>query len=314
MSRFAPCVLAALRCGVVLGAIVALSSHPPAVRCAFASESDEHAEGGPRTFAVEELESFGVRVATAGPGEVDVGIELPGEVRADAERIAHVAPRFPGIAREVRKRVGDRVEAGEVLAVIESDSLASYEVKAAFDAAVIDRHVAPGEAVSPERPIFVVADLSTVWVDIDVHQKALSRLRLGQPVRIAATQGSVETLGKVSYVAPVVDQATRTATARVVLPNPDGLWRPGLFVTATVLDPVAAPVVVQRRALQRLGGRTVVFAVEGDRFAVRPVTVGEVGRTLAEITAGLSAGERYADERAFLVKAELAKGEAGHED
>ena len=98
-----------------------------------------------------------------------------------------------------------------------------------------------------------------------------------------------------------------------VLPNPDGVWRPGLFVTAHVFEPVAAAVVVPRRALQTFEGATVVFVVEGDHFAPRPVTVGVVGRTRAEVTDGLAAGDRYADESAFLVKAELAKGEGGHQ-
>jgi cobalt-zinc-cadmium efflux system membrane fusion protein len=103
------------------------------------------------------------------------------------------------------------------------------------------------------------------------------------------------------------------ASARVVLPNPDGVWRPGLFVTATVFNPVAADVVIPRRALQTLDGKTVVFVVADDHFVARPVTVGRVGRSRAEITAGLARGERFADERSFLVKAELAKGEAAHD-
>jgi cobalt-zinc-cadmium efflux system membrane fusion protein len=110
----------------------------------------------------------------------------------------------------------------------------------------------------------------------------------------------------------VVDQTTRTATARVVLPNPNGVWRPGLFVTATILEPVDAAVVVPRRALHRLDGDTVVFAVEDERFVPRRVTVGATGRALVAIVDGLEAGERFADEGSFLVKADLAKSAAGH--
>src|SRR5262249_5078343 len=156
--------------------------------------------------------------------------------------------------------------------------------------------------------------LSTVWVDVSIYQKALPQVRLGHAVVLESSDGSAEAQGTVSYVTPVVDQATRTATARVVLPNPDGAWRPGVFVTATVYDPVAAAVVVPRRALQQLDGEAVVFVVDGDHFVPRRVTVGRVGRSRAEIVAGLSPGDRFADEQSFLVKAELAKGEAaGHE-
>ena len=128
---------------------------------------------------------------------------------------------------------------------------------------------------------------------------------------LSAGHGALEATGTVSYITPVVDQATRTAGARVVLPNPDGAWRPGLFVTATVYSPRPAPVVIPRRALQTLQQRPVVFVVEGDRFEARPVTLGAAGRTRVEVVDGLAPGERFAEERSFLVKAELAKGEGG---
>lgn len=274
-------------------------------------DHEGHDEATP--FTVGDFERRGVRMATAGAGTVDIGVDLPGEVEANGDRLAHLAPRFAGLVREVRKRVGDSVRAGEVLAVIESETLASFELKAAFDGVVIDRHVVPGEAVSRDTPAFIVADLSTVWIDVHVYQSALNDLRPGQPVRIVGPGGAPSAEGQVSYVAPVVEQATRTASARVVLPNPDGAWRPGLFVNVTVFTPVDAPVVVASEAVHRLEDRTVVFVVEGERLEPRPVTIGRSGRTTVAITAGVAAGDRYAEAGSFLVKAELAKGEAGHD-
>lgn len=277
-------------------------------------DQDVHEHGAQEpAFRVSEFERRGVVVSTAAAGTVDVGVDLPGEVRPNGDRLAHLAPRFAGVVREVRKRVGDPVRTGDVLAVIESEQLSTFELRAAFDGVVIDRHVVPGEAVSREEPAFIVADLSTVWIDVHVYQSALAELHLDQPVRIAGPGAGLEAEGRVAYIAPVVDQATRTATARVVLPNPEGAWRPGLFVTVTVLNPVEAPVVVATQALHRLENATVVFVVEGDGFAARPVTVGRSGRTRVAIVDGLAPGERYAEAGSFLVKAELAKGEAGHE-
>jgi len=140
----------------------------------------------------------------------------------------------------------------------------------------------------------------------------LPQIAVGRPVVLSAGHGALEAKGNIAYITPVVDQATRTASARVVLPNPDGAWRPGLFVTATVYDPRPAPVVIPRRAIQTLERRPIVFVVEGDRFTPRPVTVGQTGRSRVAIVAGLAPGERFADERSFLVKAELAKGGVGH--
>jgi cobalt-zinc-cadmium efflux system membrane fusion protein len=276
---------------------------------------EEHGEQpAAHAFSVADFERAGVRLATAGPGDVDVGVELPGEVRPNADRISHIAPRFPGLVREVRKYVGDHVRAGDVLAIIESENLSTFELKAAFEGTIIDKHIAPGEAVSREQPAFIVADLSTVWVTVALYQAALPQVHVGQPVVITASHGGLETTGTVAYITPVVDQATRTANARVVIPNDDGIWRPGLFVTVTILNPVPAPIVIPRRAIQIFEGKTVTFVAAGDHFEVRPVTLGRTGKTKAAIAAGVTAGERFADERSFLVKAELGKGAAGHED
>jgi cobalt-zinc-cadmium efflux system membrane fusion protein len=301
-----------------LNAVLALTAALSGALVSADEEHDGHQHQEPqsegRSFSVEDFERAGVRLTTAGPGEVDLGIELPGEVRPNADRIAHIAPRFAGLVREVRKRIGDTVKAGDVLAIIESENLSPFELRAAFDGTVIDKHIAPGEAVRREEAAFIVADLTSVWVMVSVYQNALAQVQTGQPVRVVASQGGIEAEGRVSYVSPVVDQATRTATARVVLPNPDGAWRPGLFVTAIVLNPVAALIVIPRRAVQTYEARPTVFVADQDHFAPRVVELGRVGRTRVEVTAGLASGERVADERSFLVKADLAKGEAAHED
>ncbi|MGE3496395.1 MAG: efflux RND transporter periplasmic adaptor subunit [Candidatus Binatia bacterium] len=276
---------------------------------AAAGEVDAH----PSRFTVTDFEGFGVRVATAGPGVVDRGVELPGEVRPNAERTAHIAAQFPGRVREVRKSIGDTVRAGDVLAIVESDALAHFPLTTAISGSVIDRHVVAGEVVDRDSVAFVIADLSTVWVEIGVYQKDLPAVQPGARVHIAGGYGIADAEGVISYVSPVVEQATRTASARVELSNANGTWRPGMFVTARVLDPVPAAIVVNRAAVQRHDGQSVVFAVEGERFVARTVQLGRQGRTAVEILGGLASGERYASDGAFLVKAELTAGGDAHE-
>jgi len=291
----------------VLAAVLCL-----ALSCATrADETEEHdAHAG---FTIAEFESFGVCLATAGAGTVDLALELPGEVRPDGDRLAHLAPRFTGVVREVYKRAGDEVRAGQVLAVVESDNLSRFELKSSLDGIVVDRHVTTGEIAGPDRPAFIVADLSTVWIEVSVYQSALSRVVVGRPVHITSGRDGAGANGTISFLSPVVNQDTRTAMARVVMPNPDGAWRPGVFVSVAVDDAVEAAVVVPRRAVHRLNGGTVVFVVAGDHFETRPVRLGRVGATSAEVTVGLAPGERFADEGSFVVKAELGKS-AEHED
>jgi len=281
---------------------------------ASSSLADEEGEEQGRVFSVEDFEKAGVGLSVAGPGEVDLVMVLPGEVRPNQDRVAHIAARFPGVVRTVKKNLGDSVRAGEVLATIESEQLATYELRAAFDGTIIEKDVAPGEVITQDRAAFVLADLSTVWVTIRVFQEALPFARVGQPVLLTTGEGGPEGEAKVSYLSPVVDGVARTATARVVLPNPDGAWRPGLFVSANLLNPSPAPVVLERNAIQTFEGKPTVFVAEGERFEPREVSLGRTGRTRVEVLSGLSPGERYAGTRSFLVKAELGKGAAGDED
>jgi cobalt-zinc-cadmium efflux system membrane fusion protein len=273
-------------------------------------EPDEHRG---EVFSVSDFAKLGVTTATAGPGAIDVALELPGEIRPNGDHIAHIAARFPGVVRDVRAGIGDRVSGGDPLATIESENLSAYTIRAPFDGTVIDRHLAVGEIVDQASAIFILADLSTVWLDVNVHQHGLAHVAPGRTVTLREVAGDRSAQAEISYVSPIIDQETRTATARAVVANADGGWRPGTFVVATIEEPVAAPIVIPRHALQTFEGETTVFVVEGEQFAPRRVTVGAQGRSTIAITAGLAAGDRVADEGSFLVNAELAKGEAGHD-
>ena len=100
--------------------------------------------------------------------------------------------------------------------------LTHYAIRAPFDGVVIRKHMSLGEWVKEDQEIYLVADLSTVWVDIIVYAKDLSSLAIGQEATVRIDSNGVEGVGKLSYVGPLVGEDTRTAKARVVLPNPDG--------------------------------------------------------------------------------------------
>ncbi len=293
-------------------ALLAFTAAQPTPSVA-AEDKSRHEDHAAASFSVADFEHAGVVLSTTGPGEVDLAFDLPGEVRPNPERISHIAPRYPGLVGEVRKSVGDTVKAGDVLAIIESSNLSTFELRAGIDGTVLDSHIVPGETVTPDTAAFIVADLSTVWVVVSVYQNVLSQVRVGQTVKVVASGSEAQAEGQISYLSPLLDQATRTANARVVLPNPDGAWRPGLFVSASVIDPVTVAIVIPRRAVQTLEQHPVVFVAEAGQFSPRAITLGRVGRTRVEVIDGLTAGERIADQRSFLVKAELSKADAPDE-
>jgi len=267
-------------------------------------------------LTASEMAEFNVEVATAGAGRIATYVVLPGEVVPNADRVAHIVPRYAGIVQEVRRRVGDEVSEGEVLAVIESSaSLTAYELTTLLGGTVIAKHITPGEAVTRESEAFVIADLADVWIELSIYQRDLDSVAVGQPVLISPGHHLPDFPATVSYVSPVVDEHTRTARARVVMPNDDGRWRPGMFVTARVaVESVVVPVAVPRTALQTVDGTTVVFVAHDDEFEPRPVEIGRTSETHVDLVAGLAAGERYVASGGFVLKAELGRGElsGGH--
>jgi len=260
------------------------------------------------------LAEFGVTVAEAGPGAIVRTVSLPAEVRPDEDRLVHLVPRFAGVAIEVRASVGDRVRAGRVLAVLESDlSLSPYRLTTAQGGTVIQRHLSVGEHVDRDRTVFVVADLDTVWVDLTVFQRHLDDVAVGRRVIVHSERRGATAEGRIVFVSPVLDERTRTGTARVVLDNRDRRWFPGMFVTAdVVVDTLHAPVAVPRSAVQYLEEEPVVFVRDDDGdFAPRAVVLGESDHRLLAVTAGLAPGERYAATGGFVLKSELAKAAFG---
>ncbi len=267
------------------------------------------------TLAPDQLDAAGIAIATAGPETIRERVVLNGRISANEDALAHVMPRFPGVVGSVHKRLGDPVARGDLLATIESnESLQSFELRAQLAGTVVAKDVSPGEFVSNDRELFQIADLSSVWVDLDVYRRDFGRLRVGQPVRIDAGDGSPPVESTLAYLSPIGSANTQTLLARAVLPNPDRSWRPGLFVTAEVeVGASPVPVAVAVDALQRLRDWDVVFLTAGDVFEAQPVELGRRDTAHVEIVSGLAAGQRYVAAGSFILKADVGKSGASHD-
>jgi len=152
-------------------------------------EADEHAAEQPEKKRIEVTEEArkksGIAIEVAGPAVLKKTLKLNGKIGPNEERMVHVSPRFPGIVKSIAKRLGDVVKTGEALAVIESnESLQPYEVKSEIDGTIIKRDIALGEFVDTSKTIFIVADLSNVWVDFSVYRHESESLGVGQKVLI----------------------------------------------------------------------------------------------------------------------------------
>jgi len=194
-----------------------------------------------------------------------------------------------------------------------SSSLGRLELRAPFDGIVIEKHIALGEAVREDTTVFTISDLSNVWAELNVPARDLSQVRVGERVVVRAGASDATADGRVSYVGSLLGEQTRTARARVVLPNPQDAWRPGLFVTVEVVaNEVNAPVTVAASAIQTLAEKPVVFLKVEGGFVPQAVQLGRSDGKRIEVVSGLKPGANYAAAGSFVVKAQQGKGSATH--
>lgn len=196
-----------------------------------------------------------------------------------------------------------------------SDSVSStVTLRAPYDGVVVERPVVAGQSVDETRLLLTVADLSQVWVEAAVPGVNLAQVSAGMPARVSIAAQPRELEGTVSFVGPVLGEATRMATARVILPNRDGRLRPGMLADVDLMgQPGEVAVTVAADAVQTVHERSVVFVRTGTGFRAQDVSTGRSDGKRTEIVKGLDAGTPYASAGSFVLKADLGKGEAEHD-
>lgn len=351
------------------------------------SAGEEHAEEG----NVVALDSTAIAIAGIRLASVDTvsttSLPVTGTITFDANRVSHIGSRTDGRILALRADIGERVRAGQTLAVLESPEVgqtraddheaeallaiaqenfareqrleeqgissrkelldaqadlrraeaahrsarerlrvlgathgegSQFTVTAPFAGVVVQRDASRGEMATPSDQLFTVADLSHVWIELDVFERDLTRVAIGQAVDVttAAYPGRVFE-GKVVYVSDILDPEKRTVRARVEIRNSDRDLKPGMFARAMIDTPAGqgkTTLAVPRGAVQDVEGATVVW-VPGDEsgeFRAQPVEVGEgLDGDRVTILSGLEPGSRIVTEGAFTLKAELSKGEFG---
>lgn len=348
------------------------------------AEGEEAGEGLVK-LSPAQAKAAGVVVAQAGPASIKKQVLLPGEIRFDEDRTAHVVPRVAGVVASVHAQLGEQVAKGQLLAVIQSPAVSDqrselqtaqrrlafakrnherekqlwqerisaeqdyqaaqqalqeaeiavanaaqklsaigagagtggssrYELRAPLAGMVVEKHLTVGESVTDSTASFTVSDLRSVWAEISVAAPQLPDVRMGAPVVVRATAFDSQAEGRIAYVGALIGAQTRTAPARVALANPQGVWRPGLFVDVELLageSPV--PIAVDAKAIQRPDGKeSVVFVPTEGGYQAQVVQLGATDGKTTEVTSGLKAGQSYVKQGSFMLRAELGKASAEH--
>ena len=305
LSKKFPQVLTALSLLLTLG--------QTSVSRAAEEEHEEHEGEGVVVLSPQQIANAGIELAQAGPASIRTTLPLYGVVAINAENVQTASARFPGVIRSVNHKLGDSVNVGDALATIESnESLRDYTLSASITGVITERNAITGEQTG-DKTLFVISDLSSVWVELSVFPRDRSKVQVGQSVRIAQPQTMVAAEAELIYLATFANSTNQTVNARALLDNTSGQWTPGQFVSAEItLETAAVTLAVRNEAIQTLEGETVVFVQDADGFEPRPVQLGRADSVYTEVLDGLDVGATYVMTNSFILKSELGKEGAEH--
>lgn len=200
----------------------------------------------------------------------------------------------------------------------EGEGASMFRVSAPFAGTVVEKTAVPGGLADPAKPIFTVADLSTVWIDASIFEKDLPRLAKGATAAVTTAAWPGEPAkGRVTYISSLMDRETRTVKARIEVPNKEGRLRPGMFANAAISVPAdtsAKTLLVPEDAIVLMDGKPTVFVRRENGFEPRTVTPGERRLGRVELKDGLDAGAEVVVAGAFELKARLQRSKLGDKD
>jgi len=188
----------------------------------------------------------------------------------------------------------------------------TYVLRAPIGGSIVETNVVRGNAIKAGDDLFKIANLSRVWVNVDVYEKDIARVSRGDrvEVRLSPYPGAVFS-GRLNLVSEVVDEKKRTVRARAEIDNKDGRLRPGMFADVSILgSPKGNGVaLIPDTAVQNIQGDSTAFVERGRGvFELRHVRLGEEREGLVSVTEGLREGERVVVQGSFILKAEFLKG------
>lgn len=350
-------------------------------------DKDEHGAEGLLKLSDEEIKTAGIKVEELKAQSLVDQVVLTATIRANQDRIAHVAPRVSARIVKVNANLGDKVKPGQSLAQLDSIELGEahssyrqaqsqfslaksdfdraqklkvdeiipekdflrarsefekaraslraaddklrlldsshqesetgpislFPVKAPFAGTVIEKNAVLGELAQPDKSIFTIADLSTLWIEANLFEKDLGKVRVGAAASVTVNAYPGEAFrGRLTYISSTVDKESRTVQARIEVPNSDGRLKPEMFATAAI-DTAATSkaLTLPQEAVLLINGQAMAFVQEAGGFEPRAVELGDKigGRVI--VRSGVKEGEQIVVAGAYALKARMLKSQIG---
>jgi membrane fusion protein, heavy metal efflux system len=180
---------------------------------------------------------------------------------------------------------------------------AVFSLNSPIDGVVVERNATIGATVGPDANLFKIIDISRVWIDANVFEKDLERVRYGQEVKLTVPAFPAATFsGRVILVNSVVDPDTRTVKVRTEVPNADGRLKPDMFANVQIITDLNRNAIsIPQSAVLEDGGKSVVFVAQDGGFKKRQVIAGIKGNDQVEIIDGLAAGDKVVVKGNYLL-------------
>ncbi|EAX47351.1 efflux transporter, RND family, MFP subunit [Thermosinus carboxydivorans Nor1] len=262
------------------------------------------------------------------PGQVIAAVYSPDYIAAQEEYILAIdtVDKLRGASRDIVQMNNQLLQAArrklELLGVPAQDiehiahtrqPNTHMAVRAQFGGTVLEKQVLLGAYIMPGEKLYAVSDLSSVWLYVDLYEKDVANVQVGQTVTVTTPAYPGETFtGVVSFINPVLDDATRTVKVRVEMANPAGKLKPNMFANATIKVPLGETVVIPASSLLDTGKRKVVFVAQGeDTFVKRDIVIGQEANGYIQVLSGLQPGEVVVTAATFLIDSQTQLGNFG---
>jgi membrane fusion protein, heavy metal efflux system len=192
-----------------------------------------------------------------------------------------------------------------------TDLAATFSLNSPIDGIVVERNATIGASVGTDANLFKIIDLSQVWIDANVFEKDLQRVRPGQEVKLTVPAFPQTTFsGKVIFVDSVVNPETRTVNVRTEVANPDGRLKPDMFANVQIVTDVnRAAISIPQSAVLNDEGKSIVFVADSNGYKKRQVQPGIQNNDRVEIVDGLNAGDRVVVKGNYLLLEQSKPGQ-----
>lgn len=355
---------------------------------AVASGSAGHSTEPGLKLSAEELQAAGVKVAPLQEQDVNEQVVVTATIQANQDKLARIAPRVGGKVTKVMANLGDKVDQGQPLALIDSIEIGEaqsayaqalaehalakasveraeklyadqiipqkdylriradfekskavlraanerrqvlgitgqigstttgqsvFAVLAPFAGTIIEKQAVLGELGQSEKPLFSIADLSSVWIETNLYEKDLGKIKTGASAVVTTEAYPGETFkGRVTYISSVMDKESRTVRARVEVPNPDTKLKLEMFATAAIAATrISKALLLPDDAVVLVQGQPTAFVQDASGFEARAVDLGDKLNGKVVLKAGIRPGEKVVTSGAYALKAKMLKAQIG---